>query len=113
MQEKIKQKYHSDIEQLFDCNGISTNLTEFATTLQYRWNMHNMRCDLDCFQDSYSEIKNKEKIGDLYKKSNELIKTKITHQWNCNWFLSEDETVENIELLYYEMNLGKCNQNLI
>lgn len=49
----------------------------------------------------------------LYEKGNELLKTKITHEWNCNWFLDEDETFENIDRLYSEMNLGKCNEKLI
>jgi hypothetical protein len=52
-------------------------------------------------------------MKDLYKKYNDLLKDKITHQWDCNWFLSEEETFENIKFLYSEMNLGECNQKLI
>jgi hypothetical protein len=113
LQKIIKEKYQSNIEQLFKCDGISTNLVKFSTTIQHRWNMHNMKCDLDCLQYAYPEIKNKEKIGDLYKKSNELIKNKITHEWDCNWFLSEDETIENLKFLYSEFELGKLDQKLI
>lgn len=113
LQETIKQKYQSDTHQLFNCDGISTNLEEFITTLQYRWNMHNMKCDLDYDKDFYPEIKNKEKISFNYKKSNELIRSRITHQWDCNWFLNEDQTVENIKFLYCEMNLGQCDEKLL
>lgn len=49
----------------------------------------------------------------LYESDNNLLKSKITHEWNCNWFLNEEDTVKNIKLLYYEMNLGKCNEKLI
>jgi hypothetical protein len=49
----------------------------------------------------------------LYKNDNDLLKTLITHQWDCNWFLTEDDTVENIKFLYNEMNLGQCNEKLI
>lgn len=49
----------------------------------------------------------------IYKSDNEFLKTMITHQWNCNWFLTEDETIENLKILYSEMNLGKINEELI
>lgn len=49
----------------------------------------------------------------LYKDDNDLLKTMITHQWDCNWFLTEEETIEHIKFLYSEMNLGKCNEKLI
>jgi hypothetical protein len=37
----------------------------------------------------------------------------ITHEWDCNWFLTEDETIKNVKSLYSEMNLGKFNEKLI
>jgi hypothetical protein len=49
----------------------------------------------------------------LYKDDNDLLKTMITHQWDCNWFLTEEKTIEHIKFLYSEMNLGKCNEKLI
>jgi hypothetical protein len=49
----------------------------------------------------------------LYKPDNDLLKTLITHQWDCNWFLSEDETIEKLRWLYSEMNLGELNEKLI
>jgi len=49
----------------------------------------------------------------LYKPDNDLLKSLITHQWDCNWFLSEDETIERLEWLYSEMNLGELNEKLI
>lgn len=49
----------------------------------------------------------------LYKTDNDLLKTMITHQWDCNWFLNEDDTIERLKFLYYEMNLGKVNEKII
>jgi len=49
----------------------------------------------------------------LYKTDNDLLKTLVTHQWDCNWFLSEDETIENLKVFYSEINLGKLNEKLI
>jgi hypothetical protein len=49
----------------------------------------------------------------LHKEDNDLLKTMITHQWDCNWFLTEEETIENIKRFYLEMDLGKCNEKLI
>jgi len=49
----------------------------------------------------------------LYKDDNNKLKELITHQWDCNWFLTEDETVEHIKILYSEMNLGVCNEKII
>jgi len=49
----------------------------------------------------------------LHKSDNDLLKTMITHQWDCNWFLNEDETIQGLKVLYFEMNLGKLNENLI
>jgi hypothetical protein len=52
-------------------------------------------------------------LTELYKTDNDLLKTLITHQWDCNWFLSEDETIEQLKFLYLEMNLGKLNEKVI
>lgn len=49
----------------------------------------------------------------LHKEDNDLLKTKITHQWDCNWFLTEEETIQHVKRLYSEMDLGKCNEKLI
>jgi hypothetical protein len=49
----------------------------------------------------------------LYQTDNDFLKTLITHQWDCNWFLDEDETIENLKILYFEMNLGQLNEKLI
>lgn len=48
-----------------------------------------------------------------YKSDTDVLKSRITHEWDCNWFLNEDETFENISRFYSEMNLGKCNEKLI
>lgn len=99
VREIIKYKHQSDIERLFECN-IPTN---------HKWHMSNMECDLD-FVDI---VKNEYKNIELYKEGNQLLKNKITHQWDCNWFLNTEDAVENIKILYSEMNLGKCNEDLI
>jgi hypothetical protein len=52
-------------------------------------------------------------LTELYKTDNDLLKTFITHQWDCNWFLDEDETIDNLKVLYSEMNLGQVNEKLI
>lgn len=49
----------------------------------------------------------------LYKNDNDLLKTLITHQWDCNWFITQEETVENVKRLYLEMDLGQCDEKLI
>lgn len=49
----------------------------------------------------------------LYKTDNDFLKTLITHQWDCNWFLNEDETIIKLKWLYSEMNLGELNEKLI
>jgi hypothetical protein len=49
----------------------------------------------------------------LYKSDNDILKSMITHQWDCDWFLNEDDTVDGVKFLYSEMNLGKFNENLI
>ena len=52
-------------------------------------------------------------LTELYKSDNDLLKSMITYEWDCNWFLDEQETIENIKILYSKMNLGKCNEKLI
>ena len=52
-------------------------------------------------------------LTEVHKTDNDLLKTLITHQWDCNWFLNEDDTVENLKILYSEMNLGTLNEKLI
>jgi hypothetical protein len=52
-------------------------------------------------------------LTELYKTDNDLLRTLITHEWDCNWFLSEDETIENLKVLYSEMNLRQLNEKLI
>lgn len=99
VQESVKYKYQSNIERLFKCD----------IPINHKWHMANMECDLD-FMDS---IKKEHKNINFYRESNELLKNKITHEWDCNWFLTEEETVEHIKVLYSEMNLGKCNEELI
>lgn len=72
-------------------------------------------------EESKNEIKSyhKKNLDDLFnltklnKEDNDVLKTMITHEWDCNWFLDEDETIQGIEVLYSEMKLGKMNENLI
>jgi len=52
-------------------------------------------------------------LTELYKSDNDFLKTLITHQWDCDWFLSEDETFENLKILYSQMDLGEINEELI
>lgn len=52
-------------------------------------------------------------LTELYKSDNNVLKSMITHEWDCNWFLDEQETIENIKILYSKMNLGNCNDKLI
>lgn len=52
-------------------------------------------------------------LTELYKQDNDFLKALITHQWDCNWFLNEDETIEKLKWLYHEMNLGELNEKLI
>lgn len=99
LQERIKSKYSSTVERLFRCDILNIN----------KWDMSNMECDIK-FKNI---IKNEYKNMNLYKESNDLIKDKITFQWNCNWFLSENETIENIKILYNDLSLGECDENLI
>ena len=99
IKEKIKYNHQSKIEQLFNYEIHST----------HKWHMSNMECYVNEMDIILQENKNLH----LYKESNELLKNKITHEWDCNWFLTEDETVEHIKILYSELDLGKCNEQLI
>lgn len=102
--ESIKNNYQSGIERLFEFNS---DIPTF-----HKWNMVNMKCHVD-YMRMNAEVKNNDELKDLYKKYNDLLKDKITHQWDCNWFLTEDDTFENINFLYSEMGLGECNEKLI
>lgn len=112
-QKNFKEIYQTNIERLFCLGGDIITPIEFITKTLHKWNMHNMKCSINYIEGFYPETQDIFKVRDLYKKGNELIKNKITHQWDCNWFLSEYETIENIKFLYSEMNLGKCNEKLI
>jgi hypothetical protein len=106
IKESIKNNYQSGVERLFEFNS---DIPTFD-----KWNMANMECHIDYMNMRMNTEKmNNDQMKDLYKKYNDLLKDKITHQWDCNWFLSEEETFENIKFLYSEMNLGECNQKLI
>jgi len=104
-QEKLKYKYQSNIERLF-------TFRDDIPTL-HAWNMFNMRCDVDYGKHEDKKIEYKEITEKLQSESKELIKNRITHEWDCNWFLNEDETIENIKLLYSDINLGEFNEKLI
>lgn len=99
VQDKIKQNYQSEVDRLFKCEITSI----------HKWHMSNMQCHINDMNIIAKETENLH----LYKKGNELLRTKITYEWDCNWFLNENETFEKINQLYYEMNLGKCNEKLI
>lgn len=99
LQEKIKCNYQSKVDRLFECK----------ISLIHKWHMSNMQCHIN---DMNIIEKERENLH-LYKEGNDLLKTKITHEWDCNWFLNEDETFENISRFYSEMNLGKCNEKLV
>jgi hypothetical protein len=113
LQRTIKEKYKSNIQRLFQCDEIFINQVSRESSTLHKWNMHNMKCNVDYVDDCLPENKNKDKLFDLYRKGNDLIKNKITHEWDCNWFLSEDETIENLKFLYSEFELGKLDQKLI
>lgn len=122
VQEKFKSDYRTDIDRLFKCE-----IPTYTGPICDKWDMLNMKCDVDRPEHFYPENRSykvrsdnteyytssRERIRDIYEKSNELLKSRITHQWDCNWFLTEKETVKNIKLLYSELDLGKCNQTLI
>lgn len=63
--------------------------------------------------DRNSNLEDLFNLTKLHKEDNDLLKTKITHQWDCNWFLTEKETIQHVKRLYSEMDLGKCNEKLI
>jgi hypothetical protein len=102
-QETIKSGYQSDIERLFAFRPSGPTL--------HSWNMHNMKCDID-YRTQHDDV-DMDAMEEIFNKSKDFMKPLITHQWDCNWFLNEDDTVENIKLLYSEMNLGKVNEKLI
>jgi len=117
----LKNTYRTDIDRLFD---VQVNEMDH---IHHKWEMLNMKCDIDRLSDFYPETRSykvnsegleyytssRDRIINIYKRSNELLKSKITHEWDCNWFLTEEETVKNLDLLYFELNLGKCNEELV
>lgn len=121
-QQQFKNKYRTDIEKLFNCE-IPTR----SSPLSNKWDMLNMKCDYHHLEHFYPENRSYkvrsngseyytssvDRIRDIYRASNELLKSRITHEWDCNWFLTEKDTVKNIKLLYSELDLGQCNQTLI
>lgn len=103
--QKVKDNYRSGIERLFKFKPDIPTI--------HAWNMSNMECDIDYKRQHDNVDVNMNVVEDLYKESNDFVKTMITYEWDCNWFLTEDETFENIKFLYSEMNLGKLNEKLI
>lgn len=63
--------------------------------------------------DRSSNLEDLFNLTKLYKSDNDLLKSLVTHQWDCNWFLTEDDTIQHIKELYSDMNLGECNENII
>jgi hypothetical protein len=103
--QRIKDNYRSGIERLF-------KFKPDIPTIHAR-NMSNMECHID-YRKQHDDVDiNMDVVEDLYNESNDFVKTMITYEWDCNWFLSEDETVENIKFLYSELNLGELNEKLI
>lgn len=101
VQEIIKYNYKSNIEKLFDSSVVD----------HHKWNMCNLECSLDYVRVIKSHFNNEN--SNFYMDDNQLIKNKITHEWDCNWFLDENETIHNLKFLYSDMNLGKFNERLI
>lgn len=97
-QMRIKNSFRSNVDRLFDNNFYD----------HHKWNMYNLECDLD-----YVKLIKSYKHDNFHKEDNLFLKSKLTHEWDCNWFLSEHETVHNIKRLYFEMKLGNCNEKLI
>ena len=103
--ERIKNFYKSDDERLFIFrNDIPTI---------HAWNMYNMECDIDYFKKNENEKLYEDISERLHNESKELLKPRITHRWDCNWFLTQDDTIDGIKLFYDQMNLGKVNEKLI
>lgn len=105
VQEKIKYNHQSQSRRLFECNVSSS----YRRIFLHKWQMSNMECHIN----DMNIIENELKYLDFYRESNNLLRTKITHEWDCNWFLNEEDTVKNIKTLYLEMNLGICDEDLI
>lgn len=99
LQEKIKSNHRSGVERLFKCE----------IPFIHKWHMTHMECDIN----DMNIIQKEHQQVHLYEEGNKFLQTKLTHEWDCNWFLNEDETFENINRLYSELNLGKCNEKLI
>jgi hypothetical protein len=118
-QTRIKNKYKTDLERLFKIDNVPSAGAESIPETLHKWNMHYMKCNAFYLENlypenrSYDSHKKNSGVEYLYSINNELIKNKITHQWDCNWFLTEDETIKNIKFLYSDMNLGECNEELI
>jgi hypothetical protein len=112
-QEKIKNSYQSGPERL----TTALNVDRTNNICVDKWNMLNMECDVNYVAKimKIKELKdgNIDSLEQLHNENEKLINNKMTHQWDCNWFLTEDETTENIKLLYSDMNLGECNEKLI
>lgn len=122
VQDKFKDDYRSDIDRLF-----KSEIPTRSTPLSDKWDMLHLECEYNDLDNYYPEKRsykvrsgdleyytsNQDRIVDIYKRSNEILKSRITHEWDCNWFLTEKETVKNIDRLYSELNLGKCNKKLI
>lgn len=105
VQEKIKYNYQSESYRLFEYDSPFSHKERFL----HKWQMSNMECHIN----DMNIIQNELQYLHFYRESNELLKTKVTHEWDCNWFLNEDEMVKNIKILYLEMNLGECDEKLI
>jgi len=60
-----------------------------------------------------SDINDLFNLTKLNKDDNNLLKNLVTHQWDCNWFLNEEETIENIKQLYSKIDLGECDEKLL
>jgi len=90
---------------------VSDRFTNTLDIKKYQSLSEELKEDLKKYNHSnIDDLFNKTK---LFKSDNELLKSMITHQWDCNWFLNEDETVENLKILYSDMGLGKLNEKLI
>lgn len=104
----IKDKYQSNIEVLFRFDDMLAD----PDTKMNKWFMSNMECNLDYLNHRSLDNIPTNWITNI-KESNNLIKNKITHQWDCNWFLTENETIENVRCLYSKLNLSKFDEKLI
>jgi len=104
--DRIQNFYKSDIVRLFKFQRDIPTI--------HAWNMYDMECDVDYTKENKNEkIQMKDISEKFFNESRDLLEHKITHQWDCNWFLSEDDTIDGIKLFYDQMNLGKVNTELI